>query len=75
METVQIQRQKVSRIDAKLDKITELLESVMKELKENGPYVKLSKKAQKAVEKGLKELKTGRYTEYKDFESFRKALS
>lgn len=75
MEAVQVQKQKERRIDAKLDKITELLETVVKELKENGPYIKLGKKAEKAIEKGLKELKSGRYTEYRNFESFRKALS
>ncbi len=72
MRQQQIQLTDGKKIYAKLDKITELLEIMVTEL-ESEPH-KLSKKAEKAIEKGLQELKTGKYTEYKDFESFKKAL-
>ena len=73
MKAIQIQKQRESRIDAKLDRIAALLESVIKEIRQN-ESVKISKKTKAAIEKGLRELKAGRYTEYKTFEEFKKAL-
>ena len=73
MKTVQVQKHREKNIDAKLDKIAELLEAVVVELK-NEPHLKLSKKAEKAIAKGLKELKTGKYSTYKNFEAFKKAI-
>ncbi len=70
-EQVQILNEK--KIFGKLDRITELLEIVVGEL-ESKP-TKLSKKAEKALDRGIKELRSGKYAEYKDFESFRKAVS
>ncbi len=73
MKAVQIQKQKELDIDAKLDRITKLLETVVTELI-NDADIKLSKKAEKAIAKGLKELKTGKYSTYKNFEEFSKAV-
>ena len=72
MKEQQIQMQK--GLDAKLNKITKLLEIVVVELKEAGTSLRLTKKTERAIDRGLKELKTGKYTEYKDVASFRKAL-
>lgn len=63
-----------NRIDAKLNKITKLLEIVVVELKENEMPLRLSKKAERAIDRGLSELKAGKYTDYKDVASFRRAL-
>ncbi len=73
MKQEQIQLTNDKKIYAKLDKITQLLEIMVTEL-EGEPH-RLSKKAEKAIERGLRELKSGKYTEYKDFESFKRAFS
>ncbi len=77
-ETVQKQRKdhqaKLEDISEQLDTVADLLTKVLHEIKAEEAEIKLSSKAQKSIERGLKDLGAGNYRSYKDFGSFKKAF-
>lgn len=77
MKQQQIQLTDNKKIYAKLDNITKLLNKIASELEEianSGTEIKLSKKAKLEIEKGLKELESGKAKTYKNWKEFDKAL-
>jgi len=81
MKTSMLQKQKpanrptLDEIAGELVTVTNILTRVLEDMKsiQTDGQVKLSVKAQKSIEKGLKDLEKGRYTIYKDFNAFRKS--
>jgi len=65
------------KINAKLDNITKLLSMIASELEEiaaSGTEIKLSKRAKTEIDKGLRELESGRGKTYKNWDEFDKTL-
>ncbi len=64
-------------INQQLAVVTNLLAKILKDMQQMqmSKDVKLSAKARKSIERGLKDLESGRYTLYKDFDAFEKAYS
>lgn len=84
MKTYTVQKQNVrddfqlKEINEELQNISDLLSKVLKEIeitKSKGKTVRLTPKTRRSIDKGLRELKEGKYNTYKDITEFRKALA
>jgi hypothetical protein len=77
MKQQEIQLDNDKGINAKLDNITKLLSTIALELEElsnSGAEIKMSKKAKAEIEKGLRELESGKGRTYKNWSEFDKTL-
>ncbi len=75
MKQQEVQLDGAKIINAKLDSITKLLSTIASELSElsdAGTEIKLSRKARAEIEKGLRELESGKGRTYKNWNAFDK---
>ncbi|MDE1822981.1 MAG: hypothetical protein KGI00_01940 [Candidatus Micrarchaeota archaeon] len=78
MVQIQVQKSEVKRLDARLDDITRLLNKLVMELEEissSGAGIRLSRKARAEIDKGLKELNSGKGRTYKNVAEMDRALA